>query len=63
MKLSEQLKQDHDCGDFGQALEGYAERAKKLEDLVWKDFYNDACNWGATDTEAREFANEQMDSL
>lgn len=31
MKLSEQLQQDHDCGDFGKALEGYAERAKKLE--------------------------------
>lgn len=31
MKLSEKLKQDHDCGDFGRALEGYAERAKRLE--------------------------------
>lgn len=27
MKLSEQLKQDSDCGDFGHALDGYAERA------------------------------------
>jgi hypothetical protein len=34
MKLSDQLQQDHDCGDFGKALEGYAERAKKLEDLL-----------------------------
>jgi len=32
MKLSEQLQQDHDCGDFGKALEGYAKRAKALED-------------------------------
>ena len=31
MKLSEQLKQDHECGDFGNALEGYSERAEKLE--------------------------------
>lgn len=31
MKLSEQLKQDHECGDFGKALEGYSERAKVLE--------------------------------
>jgi hypothetical protein len=31
MKLSEQLQQDHDCGDFGKALAGYAERAAKLE--------------------------------
>jgi len=31
MKLSEQLKQDHECGDFGKALEGYAERAEALE--------------------------------
>jgi len=34
MKLSEQLQQDHDCGDFGKALEGYAERAKQLENLL-----------------------------
>lgn len=33
MKLSEQLKQDHECGDFGKALEGYSEKAKVLEDL------------------------------
>lgn len=31
MKLSEQLQQAHDSGDFGKALEGYAERAKHLE--------------------------------
>lgn len=31
MKLSEQLKQDHECGDFGKALDGYAERAEALE--------------------------------
>jgi len=31
-KLSEQLKQDHECGDFGRALEGYSERAKRLEE-------------------------------
>lgn len=31
MKLSEQLRQDHECGDFGKALEGYAERAEELE--------------------------------
>lgn len=34
MRLSEQLQQDHNSGDFGKALEGYAERAKQLEDLV-----------------------------
>jgi hypothetical protein len=34
MKLSEQLQQDHDCGDFGKALEGYSERAKQLENKV-----------------------------
>jgi hypothetical protein len=34
MMLSEQLKQDHECGDFGKALEGYAERAAKLEQIV-----------------------------
>lgn len=31
MKLSEQLKQCNESGDFGQALAGYAERAEELE--------------------------------
>lgn len=31
MKLSEQLRQDHESGDFGKALEGYSERAEALE--------------------------------
>lgn len=31
MKLSEDLQQCHDCGDFGQGLEGFPEDAKKLE--------------------------------
>ena len=34
MKLSEQLKQDHECGDFGKALEGYSERAEALEKRI-----------------------------
>lgn len=31
MKLSEQLQQSHDGGDFGQGLTGYAEQARALE--------------------------------
>lgn len=34
MKLSEQLKQDHESGDFGTALAGYAERAALLEEAI-----------------------------
>ena len=34
MKLSEKLRIDHDCGDFGTALEGYAEEAEKIERVV-----------------------------
>ncbi len=34
MKLSEQLKRDHECGDFGNALRGYSERAAELEAQV-----------------------------
>lgn len=34
MKLSEKLKQDHDCGDYGQGLVGYPEQAKALEDEI-----------------------------
>ena len=32
MKLSAQLKQDHECGYY--ALAGYAERAELLEDAI-----------------------------
>jgi hypothetical protein len=32
--LSEQLKQDHESGDFGKALDGYSERAAALENEV-----------------------------
>ena len=31
MKLSEQLKLDHECGDFGNAIAGYHEQAAALE--------------------------------
>jgi hypothetical protein len=34
LKLSTQLRQDHESGDFGLALEGYSERAKILEDAL-----------------------------
>jgi len=34
MKLSDDLQQCHISGDFGKALEGYAERAKQLEDAL-----------------------------
>lgn len=45
MKLSEQLKRDSDCGDFGKALEGYAERAAELEELV-KAVAHIGIDWG-----------------
>ncbi len=50
MKLSEQLKQDHDCGDFGNALEGYSDRAKELEDKL--SFIS---NWLCENTRFKEF--------
>ena len=31
MNLSKKLKQDHECGDFGNALAGYSEQAERLE--------------------------------
>jgi hypothetical protein len=34
MKLSEQLKQDNDSGDFGSKLKGYGERAEALENAL-----------------------------
>ena len=64
MKLSEQLKQDHECGlFFGHSLLGYAERAQKLEDLVWSSYYSEACKWGATNEKATEYANIRLAKL
>lgn len=34
MKLSEQLEQAHNSGDFGQALEGFSEQAQKIEEAL-----------------------------
>ena len=39
-KLSEDLKQAHVCGDFGRGLEGYWERASKLEANVGCQYCN-----------------------
>ena len=45
MKLSEQLKQDHECGAFGNALLGYSERAEALEEIV-KAVAHIGIDWG-----------------
>lgn len=45
MQLSEQLKRDHASGDFGKALEGYAERAAELEEIV-KAVAHIGIDWG-----------------
>jgi hypothetical protein len=36
MKLSEQLRIDHESGDFGQSLEGMADRAEVMEEALNK---------------------------
>ena len=35
LRLSEALRQDHESGDFGQALEGYAEEAEEMEKALY----------------------------
>ena len=34
MRLSEQIKRDSESGDFGNALDGYAEKVVLLEDAI-----------------------------
>ncbi len=63
MRLSEQLKQDNDCGDFGKALEGYSERAGILEDIAWSHYYNDACKWNLDNAQAKEFADKMLNEI
>lgn len=55
MKLSEQLKQDHESGDFGKALEGYSERAEAFEEGIAK-----AMEWNWLDD---DFPREIRDDL
>lgn len=58
MKLSEQLRQDHECGDFGNALRGYAERAKALEDGIIE-----AIEWDWMDEDAPGDLYRELKSL
>ena len=63
MKLSEQLKQDHECGDFGSALEGYAERAEKLEQVVTDEYINtifDGSNFGEATNNSVKKKRDQL---
>jgi len=62
MKLSEQLKQDHECWDFGKALEGYSERAKELEDEIeaLKSDLLQALEWNWLDD---DYPKELFDAL
>lgn len=36
---------------------------EKLEGIVWRDCHSEACGWGATATEATEFANKQLEEI
>lgn len=45
MKLSEQLEQDQECGDFGRALEGDAERAPPLEERAKAEHCKNCQHW------------------
>lgn len=63
MKLSEQLLIDHECGVFGNALEGYSERADKLERALHKCYYFEACENGAGHMEATAYAKKRVDEI
>ena len=65
MKLSKKLKIDHECGDFGKALEGYSEEAEKLEMKIaglqvelFNYRYHKAIDQGATHEQAKEHARK-----
>lgn len=61
MKLSKQLRQDHECGDFGRALEGYAEQAEKLEVALERiakwfgEFPPSGCYWDEEKTKEMSY--------
>jgi hypothetical protein len=57
MRLSEELQQMHDSGDFGKALEGCAQRAKQLEH--WLKWCMDNCD----DSPEYNFGTDATDIL
>lgn len=63
MKLSEQLRIDHESGDFGKALEGYSDRAKNLEAVAYDGWLKEATNWGAPISAAVEYADKRMSEI
>jgi len=67
MKLSDKLKTDHECGDFGKALEGYFEEAQKLEFKIaglqaelFSCYYSEATKQGAAHEEAKSYARNRL---
>jgi len=61
MKLSDKLKIDHECGDFGKSLKGYSEEAEKLEKKIaalqvelFNYRYDTAIKQGASHQQAKE---------
>ena len=63
MKLSEKLWNDNESGDFGNALEGYHEKAKKLEDAAYDGWLKEAVSWGASNDVAVKYANKRMSEI
>lgn len=67
VKLSEKLKQDHECGDFGEALEGRSEEAELLEMKIvgqqvelFNCYYAEASKQGAEHEQAKEYARDRV---
>jgi len=60
---AEQLKQDNDSGDFGNALNGYSDRAETLELLAWKYFYGMAKREGLDHESAVNIADSELERI
>lgn len=64
MRLSEELKQLHDCGDVGSAVEGLSERAERLEKVIFNKFYYYKLKLGpGGHEEAVDYANRSLDDI
>lgn len=64
MKLSEQLRDDHNCGDYGLGLKGYSERAESLENKIIKlilliELSRDNFKWIANNNDTYRYVCEQ----
>ena len=64
MRLSDELQGEHDCGDFGDGLCGYPEKARNLESAFQKliDLAQECDSWESFPSSALDEAQAVIEN-